>query len=408
MYIGANQYAGVSTDYTSGGIQAAKRVKQQAAAASAQTDTVAISNSYRSGRTVMDAPKIDLGLRGPSSRENAFSFGALRFSNRAWQGEQTAAEKATGFKYYTEPGRVDAEMAAARQAETASLGKKIEKALKGAGIELSKDDKLKFKVAKDGTISVDPSGLTEKSRGKIKEIESALNGEAGLGKQLLLSSAATAVQEADQRRKDSNAIMTEYEIGNGDPRVAAAHRETIDDYLRTNLGFGVDELEAEGYANPESTGLGAKSQQFEDWAYENFSFDELGQIRAHVTSSIDNASKDGAVDFEASYTYQNGTLVDNKSSGSKAIIDEMSGDQAAESGVMPPNKEASVVEIADKIRSQYSELNAGKAFEKELAEMLADSDGSDKAMNDIMEKLLEKIMEKSKASREENHVDQYA
>jgi len=413
MYVGSNYNSGALQSAGGNAFQAAQRVKQRAAvAASSQTNTVDISHEYRSSRTVIGSlPTVHDSLKMPSTKENSFSFGPLKFSNRAWQGEQTAAEKASGFKYYTEPGRVDSEMADDRLAETASLGKKIESALKKAGIELSKEDKLNFKVGKDGTIAVAPSGLTEKSRSKVRDIEKALNGESGLGKQLLLSSAATAVQEADVRRKKSNAMMTEYQIGDGDPRVAAAQRETIDDYLRTNLGFGIDELESEGYGDPERVdfnNLGERSKKFEDWAHENFSFDESNQLRNHVSSSISNASKKDAVEFEASYTYQNGTLVDNNSSGASKKLAEMDGDQTADSGAVPSGQEASVKEIAENIRKQYGELNAGKALEKELADIMAKNDGSDKAKNEAMEKLLEKIMEKSKASREDKHVDQYA
>ncbi len=396
MNVGLHTNSAYANPYLSSRVAATKKALQQAAATAAtwQKDTVTLSAAYRSNRQIVgNLAQTGSAIRSPSTKANAFTFGPLQFSNRAWSGEQTAAEAATGFKYYTEPGRVDAEITASRQAETDSLGKKIEQALYRAGIELSDADKLKFTVSRNGQISIDPSGLTGKNKNKVQDIETALNSEPGLGKQLMLSSAATALHEADMRRKSNpTAIMTEYELGNNDPRVAAAHKATLDEYLQSTFGFGIDELEADGYGSESAENYGKKAQAFEESIYENMSFDDSNQFRAHVSTAIHNAGKEESVDFEASYTYQNGTLVDNKADGAAEKLAAAAGQPAEQPG--SASATTSVEDKAKAINAAWSALHADKTVEDKIAKLM-DSNASSSEISEAIQEAIEKMMEKS-------------
>lgn len=291
-------------------------------------DSVSISAQARaaSGRTIsgqVQAANVQTTWADkPLSR---FTFGALAFTNRAWQGEQTASEAATGYKYYTEPGRISKETDQNLAGERDALGKKIDDALKKAGIELNKDDNLKFSVGKDGKVAVDANGLSAKNKNNAKAIEDALNGSPGLAKDLYLNSAAQSLNNGQKRAENNN-----YTVGSGSASEAAAQRASVDDWMRSTFGFGIDELEAEGWGSEEGA-KGANSQALSDYTYGELGATEGTSLLQTINDTIANSKKfgDAGKEYQASFSFRNGTLTDTKAASGTAKTDAAATEEAA-------------------------------------------------------------------------------
>lgn len=292
------------------GTNTAKREAAQSKNATSSKDLVSLSQQSREAsaksRELQKIEPVTVKLTGNNNNSTSFGFHGMSFTTRSWQGQQTAAEAATGYKFYTEPGRVTNEVDQHLACERDSLGTKIDKALKNSGIELGDDDKLKFTVGKDGKISVDPNGLSKKNKNNASAIEEALNATPGLAKELYINSAAQQTNNGQRKAEESM-----YSIGSGDAMEAAAHRESVDSWLRDTLGFGIDELEAEGWGGDDSL-YGEYRQAYSEYTNEQLSWNDTINLNQTINGIIENSKTFGNVEYEASFTFQAGALTDNR------------------------------------------------------------------------------------------------
>lgn len=179
------------------------------------------------------------------------------------------------------------------------LSEKINQAIKKAGVRLEKNEKLNLTVNQDGSISVG-EGLSDEKRTKI---ESALNKNGDLGKQMLISQA----RHLNNEFKASESQQT-------NPNAAAINRVLTDATLEKNFGLSVNDFEQAAWNEETGDWEGGLPFQCTAKGQEGLA-EKIYTDSISLFSGIDNYlyEDNGQSDnFKFELTFYNGKLVRNK------------------------------------------------------------------------------------------------
>lgn len=181
------------------------------------------------------------------------------------------------------------------KAESAKLDSKVSSLLKESGIQLDKDETLKFAVDQDGKVRV-TDGI--KSDSKAAKIEEILNADSSLGQELLLQHAKQSI------------------AGNGLNLTGALDKNTksilVNNVLQNELGISLSDLSI----NPDTMEITSSTNNEGLQSLLQTEYNLLFELRGIVH---DRVGDEGDGSFEINYAFKNDTCINTDFAGEKAI-----------------------------------------------------------------------------------------
>lgn len=183
-----------------------------------------------------------------------------------------------------------------------SIGRRIDSVIKGAGIDLGKDEKISISVGKDNKIKV--AGI--KDKGKIQAIEEALNNDKTLGQNIRRHFAQGKINNHANSQGQFMKNNPDWSDQDGDVNDMFTNRGlrsfVIDDYLREKTGVGLSDL---GFDNVDGTGTIRNVD-----ANLAALFAEDPTLAETVANILENGEQ--SLDFEINFEFSNGSIADGE------------------------------------------------------------------------------------------------
>lgn len=310
------------------------------------TRTTSLSDSGGSGLAAQDVADISPQARGYFALMNqplGQTTGGGYLAGQSTYGEMAGVGNLGLKKYLSMNGQYGDTSLAAMNMNRKSMGQKIDRLVKSAGVKLGKDEKMTLSVDAQNNIKV--GGLKDKK--KAQAIEDALNKDRKLAKDLRSHVANGKITEAAQKQQAYVAQMEKMgmdasAMGDLDDMFTNRGLRTyiIDDYLQNNAGLSLSDLQYEKLEDGSISLIGVPEEL-------RSLFDQDADLAATVANMLENGET--ASDFKVSFEFANGALSDATSD--TAARDKIEGVKAFMMGTVDENGNRVPGEI-DKMRER--------------------------------------------------------